>query len=44
MNLKEFIFSNRNYFESFVTRSTHSSNAIEGSTLSYAETYAMKDI
>lgn len=29
------------YFEDYVTRSTYHSNAIEGSTLSYAETYAI---
>ena len=32
---------NRAYFEDFITRSTYHSNAIEGSTLSYAETYAI---
>ncbi len=31
----------REYFEDFITRSTYHSNAIEGSTLSYAETYAI---
>lgn len=41
MSLKEFILSNRDYFEDFITRSTHQSNAIEGNTLSYAETYAI---
>lgn len=37
----EFMRSHRAYFEDFVTRSTYHSNAIEGSTLSYAETYAI---
>ena len=32
---------NNPYFEDFVTRSVHHSNAIEGNTLSYAETYAI---
>lgn len=36
-----FMRGNRVYFEDFVTRSTYHSNAIEGSTLSYAETYAI---
>ncbi len=37
----KFIRSNREYFEDFITRSTYHSNAIEGNTLSYAETYAI---
>lgn len=37
----EFILQNRPYFEDFITRSVYHSNAIEGSTLSYAETYAI---
>ncbi|MDO4432141.1 MAG: Fic family protein [Aerococcaceae bacterium] len=41
MNIPHFILSNRAYFEDFVTRATYHSNAIEGSTLSYAETYAI---
>ena len=36
-----FILNNNNYFEDFITRSTYHSNAIEGSTLTYAETYAI---
>ncbi len=36
-----FMRGNREYFEDFLTRSTYHSNAIEGSTLSYAETYAI---
>ena len=41
MDIVKFIFDNRIYFEDFITRSTHHSNAIEGNTLSYAETYAI---
>lgn len=37
----DFIKNNREYFENFITRSTYHSNGIEGSTLSYAETYAL---
>lgn len=37
----QFIQGNRPYFEDFITRSTYHSNAIEGNTLSYAETYAI---
>ncbi|MDR3244217.1 MAG: Fic family protein [Elusimicrobiota bacterium] len=33
--------TNKNYFEDYITRSVYSSNAIEGSTLSYADTYAI---
>lgn len=36
-----FIRENQKYFEDFITRSTYHSNAIEGNTLSYAETYAI---
>ena len=32
---------NKNYYENFITRSIKSSNAIEGNTLSYAETYSI---
>ena len=32
---------NQNYYENFITRSIKSSNAIEGNTLSYAETYSI---
>lgn len=32
---------NQNYFKNFMTRSVKSSNAIEGNTLSYAETYSI---
>ena len=41
MQIVSFIQSNRKYFEDFITRSTYHSNAIEGNTLSYAETYAI---
>ena len=41
MNILEFIFSNENYLEDLITRSTYHSNGIEGSTLTYAETYAI---
>ncbi len=35
------IKGSREYFEDFITRSTYHSNAIEGNTLSYGETYAI---
>ena len=41
MTILEFILNNNNYLEDFITRSTYHSNAIEGSTLTYAETYAI---
>lgn len=41
MNIINFIQSHQDYFEDFITRSTYHSNAIEGSTLSYGETYAI---
>ena len=41
MKVLEFITQNKNYIEDFITRSTYHSNAIEGSTLTYAETYAI---
>lgn len=41
MKILEFILSNRDYLEDLITRSTYHSNAIEGSTLTYAETYAI---
>ena len=41
MKIIEFIMNNNNYLEDFITRSTYHSNAIEGSTLTYAETYAI---
>lgn len=41
MTIIEFIRSNRSYFEDFITRNIYHSNSIEGSTLSFAETYAI---
>lgn len=41
MRIVDFIKSNNDYFEDFITRSTYHSNGIEGNTLSYAETYAI---
>lgn len=41
MKTLEFILNNKNYLEDLITRSTYHSNAIEGSTLTYAETYAI---
>ena len=41
MELVDLIMNNQKYLEDFVTRSTYHSNAIEGSTLTYAETYAI---
>lgn len=41
MDIKNFILHNNAYFEDFITRSTYHTNAIEGNTLSYAETYAI---
>ena len=41
MKMIEFIRSNQGYFEDFITRNIYHSNRIEGSTLSYAETYAI---
>ena len=41
MNFIETIINHRFVYEDFVTRSTYHSNAIEGSTLSVNETYAL---
>ena len=41
MNILNFILENKEYLEDLITRSTYHSNAIEGSTLTYAETYAI---
>lgn len=41
MSAKDFIFQTRPYFEDWITRSVYHSNAMEGNTLSYAETYAI---
>ena len=37
----DMFFKSKEYLEDFVTRSTYHSNSIEGSTLTYAETYAI---
>lgn len=41
MKIIDIISNNQNYLEDFITRSTYHSNAIEGSTLTFAETYAI---
>ena len=41
MTILEFILNNKNYLEDLITRNTYHSNAIEGSSLTYAETYAI---
>lgn len=41
MKIIDILKNNQEYFEDFITRSTYHSNAIEGSTISYAETYAI---
>lgn len=41
MTILEFVLSHQEYLEDLITRSTYHSNAIEGSTLTYAETYAI---
>ncbi|AKL97889.1 Fic family protein [Endomicrobium proavitum] len=41
LDIVAFIKNNKSYFEDYITRSTYNSNAIEGSTLSYADTYAI---
>ncbi len=41
MEIIDFIMENKEYLKDFITRSTYHSNAIEGSTLTYAETYAI---
>ena len=41
MDALQFMRDHQAYFEDYVTRSTYHSNAIEGSTLSFAETYAI---
>lgn len=37
----DFALNNNDYLEDLITRSTYHSNAIEGNTLTYAETYAI---
>ena len=41
MKILEFVLNNSEYLQDLITRSTYHSNAIEGSTLTYAETYAI---
>ena len=41
MTILKFVLNNKEYLEDLITRSTYHSNAIEGSTLTYAETYAI---
>ena len=41
MTILEFILNNKDFSKDLFTRSTYHSNAIEGSTLTYAETYAI---
>ena len=41
MKILDLLFINKDYSRDFITRSTYNSNAIEGSTLTYAETYAI---
>ena len=41
MTILEFVLKNKECKIDLVTRSTYHSNAIEGSTLTYAETYAI---
>lgn len=41
MLVLDFTLNNKEYLEDLITRSTYHSNAIEGSTLTYAETYAI---
>lgn len=41
MTVLEFILNNKEYLQDLITRSTYHSNAIEGSTLTYSETYAI---
>lgn len=41
MNIIDFILNNTDYLQDLITRSTYHSNAIEGNTLTYAETYAI---
>ena len=41
MTILKFILNNEEYLKDLITRSTYHSNAIEGSTLTFAETYAI---
>lgn len=40
-NVLNLLMENKAYFEDFITRSVNTSNRIEGSTLSFVETYAI---
>ncbi len=37
IDVNKILKTSKNYFEDFISRSTYHSNAIEGSTLSFAE-------
>lgn len=41
MDILQFILNTETYLQDLITRSTYHSNAIEGNTLTYAETYAI---
>ena len=41
MDILYFILNHKEYLEDLITRSAYHSNAIEDSTLTYAETYAI---
>lgn len=41
IDILEILKNSKSYFEDFISRSTYHSNAIEGNTLSFAETYAL---
>lgn len=41
MTILKFILNSEDYLRDFITRSTYHSNAIEGNTLTFAETYAI---
>ena len=41
MDMYKIFHNNKEYFEDFISRNTYHSNAIEGSTLTYADTYAI---
>lgn len=42
MNAYEYMWGNRAYFEDLISRPTYHSNAIEGGTLTLAETHAIQ--
>lgn len=41
IDVNKILKTSKNYFEDFICRSTYHSNAIEGSTLSFVETYPL---